>query len=82
VPERRLVLTDAFTSAWVPSERAFMVVTIHLDDQSGGTRYIAHARHWTAEARAEHEAMGFHEGWGQVADQLEALARDLVETKR
>ena len=31
----------------------------------------------TAEALAEHEAMGFHEGWVKAADQLEALAKSL-----
>jgi uncharacterized protein YndB with AHSA1/START domain len=43
----------------------------------GKTRYTARARHWTAEAKTEHEAMGFHEGWGKAADQLEALAKTL-----
>jgi uncharacterized protein YndB with AHSA1/START domain len=33
--------------------------------------------HWNAETRKEHEEMGFHEGWGKAADQLEALARSL-----
>jgi uncharacterized protein YndB with AHSA1/START domain len=43
----------------------------------GKTRYTARAMHWSAEARREHEDMGFHEGWGKAADQLEALARAL-----
>jgi uncharacterized protein YndB with AHSA1/START domain len=77
VPGERLVVTDAYTSAWVPSERPFMTAILTFADEAGGTRYVARARHWTAEARAEHEAMGFHEGWGQCADQLEALARTL-----
>jgi uncharacterized protein YndB with AHSA1/START domain len=29
--------------------------------------------HWTVEDRDAHEKMGFHQGWGQCADQLEAL---------
>jgi uncharacterized protein YndB with AHSA1/START domain len=33
--------------------------------------------HRSAEARQEHEAMGFHEGWGKAADQLEELAKSL-----
>ena len=76
-PSRRLVFTDAFTEAWLPSDRAFIVAEVTFDDEAGGTRYRAVVRHWTAEARAEHEAMGFHEGWGQAADQLEALARTI-----
>jgi uncharacterized protein YndB with AHSA1/START domain len=76
-PGWRLVFTDAFTEAWVPSERPFFVGEITLADEDGGTRYRAVARHWTAEACREHEAMGFHEGWGKAADQLEALAQTL-----
>ena len=59
---------------WRPSEKPFFVGEISLADEAGGTRYVATARHWTAEARAEHEAMGFHDGWGKAADQLEAVA--------
>jgi uncharacterized protein YndB with AHSA1/START domain len=33
--------------------------------------------HWNAETLKEHEAMGFHEGWGKAADQLEELAKTL-----
>ncbi len=76
-PGRRLVFTDAFTEAWLPSEKPFFVAEVTLGDEDGGTRYRAVARHWTPEARAEHEAMGFHDGWGKAADQLEALARTL-----
>ncbi|MBI1392290.1 MAG: polyketide cyclase [Alphaproteobacteria bacterium] len=77
-PMTRIVTTDALTPGWRPSGRAFMVAeTIFADADAGKTRYVATARHWTDEARAEHEAMGFHEGWGKAADQLEALARTL-----
>ncbi len=37
--------------------------------------YTATARHWTVEDRKAHEQMGFHEGWGVVADQLAEVAR-------
>jgi uncharacterized protein YndB with AHSA1/START domain len=77
VPERRLVFTDAYTAGWLPAEKPFFTGVIDLADEAGGTRYSATARHWTAEARDEHAKMGFHEGWGQCADQLEALARTL-----
>ncbi len=76
VPDERLVVTDAFIRAWVPSEKPFMTAIITFEDAEGGkTLYTARARHWTAEDRAAHEAMGFHEGWGKCADQLEQLAR-------
>ncbi|CAN7359156.1 SRPBCC family protein [Rhizobium rhizogenes] len=75
VPNERIVFTDAFTSAWVPSAKPFMVVIIQLEDLGGGkTRYTATVLHWTAEDREAHEKMGFHEGWGQCTDQLAALA--------
>ncbi len=75
---QRLVFTDAFTSAWQPSGKAFMVGEITLADApGGGTLYTAVARHWNAQDRAEHEKMGFHQGWGIAADQLEALAKTL-----
>lgn len=41
----------------------------------GGTKYTARAMHWNAESKAEHEKMGFHEGWGQTADQLAELLK-------
>lgn len=77
VENERLVFTDAFTSAWEPSEKPFFVCELTFADEGGMTRYIARARHWTVEDRKAHEAMGFHEGWGLCADQLEALARTL-----
>ncbi|MCB1491394.1 MAG: SRPBCC family protein [Rhodobiaceae bacterium] len=78
VPDRRLVFTDAYTEAWLPSDKPFMTAIIDLDDAlGGGTLYRAIARHWTAEDKDAHEKMGFHDGWGAVAGQLEALAKTL-----
>lgn len=74
VPDERIVITDAFTSAWEPSEKPFMTAIVTFADAAGGTRYTAVARHWSVEDCAAHEKMGFHEGWGQAADQLAALA--------
>lgn len=74
VPGEKLVFTDAFTSAWVPGGKPFMVGTILLADAAGGTQYDAVVGHWTAEDRAQHEAMGFHQGWGIATDQLAELA--------
>lgn len=77
-PGRRLVFTDAFTSAWVPSGKAFMVGEVLLEDApGGGTLYTARALHWSEADRQQHEDMGFHQGWGVATDQLEALARTL-----
>ena len=78
VKNERIVCTDAFTEAWVPSAKPFMVGTIQLDDLGGGrTQYTATVGHWTAADREQHEQMGFHVGWGICADQLAALAAKL-----
>lgn len=78
VENERLVMTDAYTSAWVPSAKPFMTAIVTFEDLGGGkTRYTARARHWTAEDRAAHEKMGFYEGWGICADQLAALAKTI-----
>lgn len=73
VPNERLVFTDAYTEAWAPSEKPFMTVILTFEEEAGKTRYTARVRHWTVEDREAHEKMGFHEGWGICADQLEAL---------
>ena len=62
VPEERLVFTDAYTAAWVPSAKPFMTGIVTFADEVGGTRYTARALHWSAEDKARHEQMGFHEG--------------------
>ena len=74
----RIVFTDAFVDAWTPSGKAFMVGTVEFSDAGDGkTNYTATVRHWSAEDLAQHEKMGFHEGWGKAADQLEELAKTL-----
>lgn len=76
VKNERLVFTDAFRAGWRPSGRPFMTVEVVFEDTGDGkTRYVARAMHWSAEARKMNEEMGFHEGWGKAADQLEALAQ-------
>ena len=77
VENERLVFTDAYVSAWEPSEKPFMTVMITFADEAGGTRYTARARHWSVADREAHEKMGFHNGWGIAADQLAALAATL-----
>jgi uncharacterized protein YndB with AHSA1/START domain len=77
IGNERLVFTDAYTEAWVPSEKPFMTVILTFEDERGKTRYTARVRHWTVADRQAHEKMGFHQGWGQCADQLEALVAKL-----
>jgi uncharacterized protein YndB with AHSA1/START domain len=74
VKNERLVFTDAFTSAWEPSDKAFSVVTVTLGELGGGrTQYTARVLHWSVADRETHEKMGFHAGWALCADQLAAL---------
>jgi uncharacterized protein YndB with AHSA1/START domain len=68
-----LVFTDAYTSAWEPSDKPFMTVVLTFDEEAGITRYTARVLHWTVEDRVKHEEMGFHEGWSRCADQLAEL---------
>jgi uncharacterized protein YndB with AHSA1/START domain len=79
VPDEKLVFTDAYTGDWMPKTngKPFMTAIITFADEDGKTRYTATVRHWTAEDKKTHEEMGFHQGWGQCADQLAALARTL-----
>lgn len=78
IPNRKLVFSDAFIGDWVPREGSpFMVATITFEPEGDKTRYIAVVRHWSDAEKKKHEEMGFHKGWGQCAEQLEALARTI-----
>ena len=71
VPNERLVWTDALLPGYRPSAEPFFTAVVALEpDGKGGTTYTAIAMHRDEESRKKHEAMGFHEGWGQVYDQL------------
>lgn len=71
VPNERLVWTDALLPGYRPSLEPFFTGIVSLSsDGKGGTNYTAIAMHRDEENRKKHEAMGFHEGWGQVYDQL------------
>ena len=73
IPNRRLVFTDAYASAWQPSEKPFMTVEITFENVGGQTNYTARVHHWSVADREAHEKMGFHGGWAQCAEQLAAV---------
>lgn len=78
IENEKLVTTDAYVRAWEPLEDPFMTAIVTFEDAGNGeTLYTARARHWSAEKKQQHEEMGFREGWGICADQLEALAQTL-----
>ncbi|MEJ6402431.1 SRPBCC family protein [Yoonia sp. 2307UL14-13] len=78
VDGKRLVFTDTYSEGWKPAADPFMTAIIEFaDDGNGGTRYTATARHRSPDARQTHEDMGFFDGWGTVAAQLEEYANSL-----
>ena len=77
-PWKRLIWTDLMRGGWQPNAEGLGFIAImDLIEEAGGTLYRATALHGTETKRAEHERMGFHQGWGQAADQLGALALTL-----
>ncbi|MGL5362112.1 MAG: SRPBCC family protein [Bosea sp. (in: a-proteobacteria)] len=79
-PLQRLVFTDAFSEGFMPKEgQPFMTGFVDFSDALDGATVMQWgARHWSAEAKEQHEKMGFHEGWGKAADQLAERARTLL----
>ena len=77
VPNERIVFTDAYVSAWVPSAKPFMTGILTFEDEGGKTRYTARVLHWSEDDKATHEKMGFEGGWNIATDQLAALAATL-----
>jgi len=75
---KRLVFTDTYSEGWKPAADPFMTAIIEFeDDGNGATTYTATARHRTSDDRQTHEEMGFFDGWGTVASQLEDYAKAL-----
>ena len=81
VPGERLQFTDAFGGDWRPGAGPpFMVGVVALEDApDGGTLMRWSARHWSDEAKEQHLAMGFEQGWGSCAEQLEDLAQRVAK---
>lgn len=77
VPNEKIVFTDAYVGDWVPSDKPFFTCELTFENVGGKTRYTARALHWTKDDRDAHEKMGFHEGWGMCATQLEEVAKTL-----
>lgn len=79
IPQERLVFTDGYREGWKPAAEPFMTAILLLSDAPGqGTTYTAIARHRSADSRKTHEQMGFFDGWGTVATQLETYAKGLT----
>lgn len=79
VPNEKLVYTDTYTEGWKPNPEPFMTAILTFEDAGEGrTRYTAVVRHRSKESADNHRQMGFHDGWGTAASQLEAYAQGLL----
>lgn len=78
VPNEKLVWTSALGPGYRPSvvkespdcHGLRFTAVIQLKAHGNGTKYTATVIHGDEESRKKHEAMGFHQGWGRVLDQL------------
>jgi uncharacterized protein YndB with AHSA1/START domain len=87
VEGEKLVWTSALGPGFRPVETVedcggfpFTAIMSLEDAGDGKTRYRAVAIHRNEADREAHARMGFHEGWGTCAAQLEQVAAGLVET--
>lgn len=78
--EKRLVWTDALGPGYRPAEKTFMTAFISLEDRGAKTFYRAHVLHSSAAEKAKHAEMGFFDGWGKAAQQLEDQARLFLQS--
>ena len=74
VPFRRLVWTNALRPGYRPAPDGFFTAVMTLDPVGDATRCRTVAMHRSEDDRAQHEVMGFHDGWGTVLDQLVTYA--------
>jgi uncharacterized protein YndB with AHSA1/START domain len=86
VDREKLVWTSALGPQYRPAEMAatgcesfpMTAVVTFADAGDGKTLYRAIALHRNEADRDVHEKMGFDEGWGKCAEQLEELAKGLA----
>ncbi|MEA9357265.1 SRPBCC family protein [Bacteriovorax sp. PP10] len=80
IPGKKLVWTSALLEGFRPSENKDMSFTAVILLEPYGknqTKYIAIGMHGNELDRKKHEDMGFEQGWGICADQLEAMMKSL-----
>ena len=87
VEGERLVWTSALAPGYRPAEAGegcesfpMTAVVTMADAGDGKTFYRAVALHRDQADKAMHEQMGFQEGWGKCAAQLEEVAQGLAAT--
>ena len=78
-----LVFTDIFAADYAPVATPAsgaglnFVAIVTFTANGSGTHYRAVVRHRNAANAETHRQMGFHDGWGAAATQLDALSRTL-----
>ena len=84
VEGKKLAWTSALGPGYRPNQTgegcesfAMTAIVTFADAGNGKTHYKAVAMHKDEADRDTHEKMGFHEGWGTVAGQLEEFAKGL-----
>ena len=84
IERQKLVWTSALGPGYRPNSMGegceafpFTAVITFADAGGGKTNYRAVALHKDSADRETHEKMGFDEGWGTVAGQLEEFAKNL-----
>lgn len=78
-PHHRLVWTDMMRAGFRPVETPIFgfVAVVTLTPEGAGTRYHVVAMHRSAVVAAHHREIGFQDGWGTCAAQLDALSQGL-----
>lgn len=90
VEREKIVWTSALGPGYRPNDMGepgcgsfpFTAIITFEDTGDGKTRYQAVAMHKDTADRDVHEKMGFHEGWGTCAAQLEQVAAGLKAEAR
>ncbi|KAI3590882.1 Ligand-binding SRPBCC domain protein family [Cupriavidus sp. U2] len=78
VPQSRLVFTSMLTGGWRPHKPWLgFTAIITMDDDPGGSRYVARVMHPDDATRDQHEKMGFFEGWNTAITQLDDFTMTL-----
>lgn len=83
IPNQRLTWTSAMTAGFRPVAPAnphelLFTGVIALEPHGKGTKYTAIAIHPTPETAKRHDEMGFQDGWGTCATQLEAYIKETL----